>query len=167
MSTSAESFCVFLQTLVSPQVTSENSTSRNQTITSWPTHVDNEHGVTEGLVSPRTSPCYWHAALDHTGSVAFTPGWFGQRVPNHWLFSCSDTRDTHTSSSVCSVKKRVLLAALGHCTTGCAQIDLECCKMHKNLKEFLEETKFPGVNAAQCVGRGDRILQQKRYRIHQ
>lgn len=30
-----------------------------------------------------------------------------------------------------------------------------------DLKEFLEETKFPGVNAAERVGRGDRILQRE------
>lgn len=37
----------------------------------------------------------------------------------------------------------------------------ECCKVHVDLKESVEEAKVPGVNAAQRVGRGDRILQRE------
>lgn len=82
---------MFLQTLVSD---SENSTSTNDTMTSWPTHLDSEHGVTEGLVVPVDQSLLLACCTGpHAASVAFTPGLFGQSVPKHGLFFCSHTRD--------------------------------------------------------------------------
>lgn len=75
------------------------------------------------------------------------------------MFSKKDRQaGREAKSDLLAVQLRSVTARL----TSCAVISLDCCKVQIYLKEFLHETKFPGVNAAHRVGRGNRILQREK-----